>query len=286
VRGTQSCRGHSSVPRSGCGRDRISDSHGPRGAPPTASPFLALRRVRESGAQRSTRCGAPAGVRYTALCRQRSRSDGHNAVWGSLGNGVTEKRVTATKKAVETPGGGRGRARTTEASRHRRAASRSGGATSAERDDRSMSRRIRASGSVSDSISGRIARSEQCSTLRVGDISTRGLVRYDTGGAVVSGQRGSRQGHRSPDTAIGHRRGRHGKPRRAPRRWAQGRCCQTRSSVTRVAEPVIAEKEATHRGTNRDRQNDWLRVPWAPEATHHRCAPSRAPRGSRIPGPG
>jgi hypothetical protein len=183
-------------------------------------------------------------------------------------------------------------------SRHRWAASRNGGATSAERDGRPVERRtvssFRDSGSVrisdsdsdSNSGSGTIARSEQCSTLRVGDISTRGLVRYDTGGAVVSGQRGSRQGHRSPDTAIGHRRGRHGKPRRAPRRWAQGRCCQTRSSVTRVAEPVIAEKEATHRGTNRDRQNDWLRVPWAPEATHHRCAPSRAPRGSRIPGPG
>jgi plasmid stabilization system protein ParE len=55
---------------------------------------------------------------------------------GSLGNGVTEKCVTATEQAVETPEGGRDRPRTTTASRHRRAASRSGGAMSAERDGR------------------------------------------------------------------------------------------------------------------------------------------------------
>jgi hypothetical protein len=41
------------------------------------------------------------------LCHRRSSLDAHNAVWGSPGNGVTEKRVTATKKAVETTGGDR-----------------------------------------------------------------------------------------------------------------------------------------------------------------------------------
>jgi hypothetical protein len=61
---------------------------------------------------------------------------GHILKGGSLGNGVTEKCVTATEQAVETPEGGRDRPRTTTASRHRRAASRSGGATSAERDGR------------------------------------------------------------------------------------------------------------------------------------------------------
>jgi hypothetical protein len=52
-----------------------------------------------------------------------------------------EKCVTATKQAVETPGGGRIRPSTTNTTRHRRAASRSGGATSAERDGRPVERR-------------------------------------------------------------------------------------------------------------------------------------------------
>jgi hypothetical protein len=59
-----------------------------------------------------------------------------------LGERASEKRATATKKAVETPEGGRNRPRNTGASRHRRAASRSGGATSAERDGRPVTRRI------------------------------------------------------------------------------------------------------------------------------------------------
>jgi hypothetical protein len=41
-----------------------------------------------------------------------------------LGERASEKRATATKKAVETPEGGRNRPRTTNATRHRRAASR------------------------------------------------------------------------------------------------------------------------------------------------------------------
>jgi CheY-like chemotaxis protein len=56
-----------------------------------------------------------------------------------LGKRASEKRATATKKAVETLGGGRDRPRNTGATRHRRAASRSGGATSAERDGRPVS---------------------------------------------------------------------------------------------------------------------------------------------------
>jgi hypothetical protein len=58
-----------------------------------------------------------------------------------LGDGVAEKRPTAAEKAIETPGGGRDRPSTSNASRHRRAASRSGGATSAERDGRPVYRR-------------------------------------------------------------------------------------------------------------------------------------------------
>jgi hypothetical protein len=54
---------------------------------------------------------------------------------------ATEKRASATGKAVETPGGGRHLMSTTNVSRYRRAASRSGGATSAERDGRPVFRR-------------------------------------------------------------------------------------------------------------------------------------------------
>jgi hypothetical protein len=101
--------------------------------------------VRESRPLRSTRIRAPAGVQYTVLCRLRSSFDGHNTVWGSPGNGLPEKRVTATRQAVETPGGGRDHPSRTNASRHRRAASRSPGATSAERDGRPVNRRIHCS---------------------------------------------------------------------------------------------------------------------------------------------
>jgi hypothetical protein len=107
---------------------------------PTGTPLLVLRWARESRATLSTRRRATAGVPYTALCRRRSSFDGHNAVWGSPGNGLPERRAPAGKQAVETPGGGRDRPRTTNASRHRRAASRSGGATSAERDGRPVER--------------------------------------------------------------------------------------------------------------------------------------------------
>jgi hypothetical protein len=112
-----------------------------RMARPTVAPLLVLRRARESRALLSKRHRATAGVPYTVLCRRRSSFDGHNAVWGSPGNGLPENCVTATKQAVETPGGGRSRPRMTFASRHRRAASRSGGATSAERDGRPVGRR-------------------------------------------------------------------------------------------------------------------------------------------------
>jgi hypothetical protein len=57
------------------------------------------------------------------------------------GNGLPDKRATATEQAVETPGGGRDRLSSSNAPRHRRAASRSGGATSAERDGRPVFRR-------------------------------------------------------------------------------------------------------------------------------------------------
>jgi hypothetical protein len=102
---------------------------------------LVLTGVREPRAPLSTKRRAPAGVQYTVLCRLRSSFDGHNTVWGSPGSGLPEKSVTATKQAVETPEGGRIRPSATNTTRHRRAASRSGGATSAERDGRPVGRR-------------------------------------------------------------------------------------------------------------------------------------------------
>jgi hypothetical protein len=121
---------------------------------------------------------------------------------------------------------------------------------SAERDGRPVIGEPSSSHSGSVRPSVRIARSEQCSTLRVGDISTRGLGRYDMGGVVVSKQRGSRHGHRTPDTAIGHGaghgRGRRGEPRRAARRREQGRCCRMRFSGA----PAL--RAATGRGACRD----------------------------------
>jgi hypothetical protein len=68
---------------------------------------------RKSRAPLSTRTRATAGVQYTALCRRRSSFVGHNAVKGSPGDGLPEKRVTATTKAVETPRGGPDRPSTT-----------------------------------------------------------------------------------------------------------------------------------------------------------------------------
>jgi hypothetical protein len=81
---------------------------------------------------------------------------GHILKGGTLGERASEKRVTATKKAVETPGGGRRHSRMTNATRHRRAASRSGGATSAELDGRPAKPRTQSSAmawSVSDTVS-------------------------------------------------------------------------------------------------------------------------------------
>jgi hypothetical protein len=54
---------------------------------------------------------------------------------------VPGSRTRETEKPLETPGGGRSRPRTTNALRHRRAASRSGGAASAERDGRPVHQR-------------------------------------------------------------------------------------------------------------------------------------------------
>jgi hypothetical protein len=129
-------------------RKRRNDWHrsrGPRGAPLTGAPLLARPRARESRATLSPRRRATAGVQYTVLCRQLSSFDEHNTVWGSPGNGATEKRLSAGKQAAETPGGGRDHPSRTNASRHRRAASRSPGATSAERDGRPVNRRIHCS---------------------------------------------------------------------------------------------------------------------------------------------
>jgi hypothetical protein len=81
---------------------------------------------------------------HWTMCRQRSPLfDGHNAEWWqSPGNGVPEEAaLTATqagrRDARRWP---EPQPRTTNASRHRRAASRSGGATSAERDGRPVER--------------------------------------------------------------------------------------------------------------------------------------------------
>jgi hypothetical protein len=66
------------------------------------------------------------------------------------GNGLPDKRATATEQAVETPGGGRDRLSSSNAPRHRRVASRSGGATSAERDGRPVYRRNRPRGAAAE----------------------------------------------------------------------------------------------------------------------------------------
>jgi hypothetical protein len=110
-------------------------------SPGEGEPVLFQRCPAPPRATRRTNWGAPAGVQYTVLCRLRSSFDGHNTVWGSPGSGLPEKSVTATKQAVETPEGGRIRPSATNTTRHRRAASRSGGATSAERDGRPVGRR-------------------------------------------------------------------------------------------------------------------------------------------------
>jgi hypothetical protein len=63
---------------------------------------------------------------------------------------LPENCVTASKEAVETPGGGRDRLSSSDAPRHRRVASRSGGATSAERDGRPVYRRNRPRGAAAE----------------------------------------------------------------------------------------------------------------------------------------
>jgi hypothetical protein len=200
-------------------RNRRNDwhrSHGPRARHVADAPLLVPRGTRITCPTLSTRTsrigedltpgtrGTGAGHPPVALRAKAGRIffSGarlpHARNGESAGGAPREKRATATKQAVETPGGGRDHPSRTSASRHRRAASRSGGATSAERDGRPVKRSIRSSGS------GRILRSEQRSTLRVGDISTRRLGRYDMGGVVVSGQRRCPIPTRYPVTAPGH----------------------------------------------------------------------------------
>jgi hypothetical protein len=139
---------------------------------------LGARSVRVVLTQLNTRGRATAGVPYTALCRQRSSSHGHNAVWGSPGNGLPEKRATATKKAVEPPGGGRCHSRRTGRSSHRRAASRSGGAMSAERDGRPVGR-----GNSLWVVAG-------SESIRIHDSCARHVFRFP-GGRGAAGERGS-----------------------------------------------------------------------------------------------
>jgi hypothetical protein len=115
---------------------RLAPRHGPRRPPVTVSPLLVHRGPRESRASLSTRRGAPAGVPSLRMCRRRFEHPWAHSQGGTPGNGVPKKRAPATKQAIETPGGGRKRSSTRIATCHRRAASRSGGATSAERDGR------------------------------------------------------------------------------------------------------------------------------------------------------
>jgi hypothetical protein len=113
---------------------------------------------------------------------------GHILKGGTLGNRESEKRVTATKKAVETPGGGRYRPRTTNASRHRRAASRSGGATSAERDGRPVElRTIPDAAAGSESIRTHDSCARHLSTVT----ASLGVHRYADEGELRNRVRGS-----------------------------------------------------------------------------------------------
>jgi hypothetical protein len=138
------------------------------------SPLFVHAEVRESRATLSTRRRAPttsdAGGRRDGCRASVGRSPGEltsilfqrcpapeRAARRTSWRCPPEASATTTKQAVESPGGGRDRPRTTNVTRHRRAASRNGGATSAERDGRPVERRtvssFRDSGSVSASVS-------------------------------------------------------------------------------------------------------------------------------------
>jgi hypothetical protein len=62
---------------------------------------------------------------------------------------------------------------------------------------------------------------------------------------------------------------------------AHGRCWRTRFFGTRVAEPVIAEEETTCLRPNATGEMTGS-APWAPNASRHRCASSRAPQSTGI----
>ena len=102
------------------------DARGPR----DGCRASAARSPGERWSVRFPRCPAP------ARAKRRTR-------WKRL----PENCVTASKEAVETPGGGRDRLSSSDAPRHRRVASRSGGATSGECDGRPVERRV-----ISDAV--------------------------------------------------------------------------------------------------------------------------------------
>jgi hypothetical protein len=126
-------------------------NHGPRSARE-----LAHRRACRQRLTRGTRgTGAghpPVALRAEAGCPIFSGARLPHARDGEHLGGLPEKRATATEQAAETPGGGRDRLSSSNAPRHRRVASRRGGATSAERDGRPVYRRNRPRGAPANEV--------------------------------------------------------------------------------------------------------------------------------------
>jgi hypothetical protein len=137
---------------------RLAPRHGPRTQRVAGAPPRVLREVRGSRAPLSTKRRATArlkvGVTRDGCRASAGRPPGEGrpnlfqrcpaparAVRRTRWKRPPKRCDTVTRKAVETTGGGRSRPRTTDAPRHRRAASRSGGASSAERDGRPVFRR-------------------------------------------------------------------------------------------------------------------------------------------------
>jgi hypothetical protein len=264
-------------------------SRGPRDAPHTVAPTLVHPGARESRAPLSTRIREPAGVPYTALCRQRSSSHGHNAVWGSPGNGLSEKRATATKKAVETPGGGRCHSRRTGRSRHRRAASRSGGAMSAERDGRPAERRNGPRGAAAERGSSKHRPSVTfgCASAPARLPSTTRVATTNRSPTVASGRLDGLPRHH-------HTILRHALPEDSV--WPDGHrippsCAGGPKPATRPLRPKglrspwqgpLAAPIGVMPGLTMCTSNRELPSHIVKPGTSHRCAPSRAPQGPRI----
>jgi hypothetical protein len=191
------------------------------------TPSATRHRCATSGVPQTTCTRVPAGVPATPDAR--GTRDGCRAAAGrppDKGRPILLQRCPAPARATrrtqwkrppevaETP------SRTKNATRHRRAASRSGGATSAECNGRPVHRRT-------EFQRQRRRQAQRQQTARAPSRS------------------------RIPDTApgrgVGHGRGRRGEPRWVAEKRVQGRWWRSRFSPSRVAEPVTAERGSAGR---------------------------------------